>query len=588
MTAPGLLTIIKKAWCILSAQERRRWFLIAAFAIVASMLEVVTAIVIIGVVQSLTNPTQAEALFTRFELFPGLEIAQYMTILLLTFGGIFLFKNGFAAFETLWQNFTIQKINRSLKDRMLRRYSQAGYSFYQTKTSSHLLGIISGDIDMMTSSGLVALAIIISESCVLVSLSLTVVAINPQATLTILGISVVLAALFFKFLLPRFYKWGKEGQQATMDSYQALIEFFQGYKEILLYGQREKFLTRFDSISARRARSTARHLAAGSMPRIGIETVFVCIFIVTVLMLIRGGMESQQIAALMGAYIYAGFRMMPGLNRIIVQSGIIKLVAPNIERVYAEQQQLPAVSSIENIPGFTFDKSLVFDHVSFGYEGTGRHAVSDVSFEIKKGEIIGITGETGSGKSTLMDLILGLHPPSGGTIAVDGRYPVSCQQWHAMIGYVPQSIYLFDGTLRENILFGVAADDIAHVDLDRVIDSAQLRKLIDKLPSGLDTQIGERGVRLSGGERQRVAIARALCRQPSVLIFDEATSALDTETEARLVETINNIVEDRTVIMIAHRLTTLQNCDRIYVLSNSRIERVTSYGDLGRVVSSVN
>ncbi len=580
MKAPSLFSIISMIWKILDQHDRRRWAMIAGLAIITSTLEVITAVTIVGVVQALNAPEQATLLFQKLSLFPGYAPHQYMTILLLSFGAIFLLKNCFAAFEIFCQSLTIQSINQNMKMRMLKRYSEASYSFYQTRTSSHLLNVIGGDVDMTCASGLVALATITSESCVLIFLAAMITYINPQATLTIAGICLFVGGLFFFFLLPRFYKWGQINQQAAQETYQTLIEFFQGFKEILLYGRRGEFLNRFAIIFRRKAIATARNQAANSIPRIGIEIVFVMIFIVTVLTLISSGMPLHQIAGLMGAYLYAGFRMMPGLNRIIIQSSILKLVAPNIERILFEIQNMPTAAKIQDESDFRFDKDLTFDHVIFSYGSSDRAALKDISFTIKKGEIIGIAGETGSGKSTLIDMILGLHPPDSGIIMVDGKYSVNCRQWHSMIGYVPQSIYLFEGTLRENILFGADASEINEEQLRKIVAQSQLEKMIAALPSGIDTQIGERGIRLSGGERQRVAVARALVRNASVLVFDEATSALDNETEDRLVEMIDNVVKDRTVITIAHRITTLKNCDRIYVLNNGRIDRITDYQGL--------
>ena len=204
-----------------------------------------------------------------------------------------------------------------------------------------------------------------------------------------------------------------------------------------------------------------------------------------------------------------------------------------------------------------------------------RNALNQISFELNKGECIGIVGETGSGKSTFVDLMLGLLKPYQGSILVDNQYPVNAYQWHQKIGYVPQSIYLTDDTIAANIAFG--EQHIDELRLNTAIDAAQLSKFIDTLPEKTATIVGERGVRLSGGERQRIAIARALYRNPEILIFDEATSALDNDTEARLMSTIHEVSQNRTVIMIAHRLTTLRDCNRIIIMEKSEIKQVTDY-----------
>jgi ATP-binding cassette subfamily C protein len=231
-----------------------------------------------------------------------------------------------------------------------------------------------------------------------------------------------------------------------------------------------------------------------------------------------------------------------------------------------------------DLPDFQFDQDIEIKDLSFRYLNTEKDALSHVSLQIKKGECVGIVGETGSGKSTLVDLILGLLKPSHGSILIDGQYPVHSYEWHQKIGYVPQNIYLTDDTIEKNIAFGEKDIDLNRLNL--AIDAAQLRKFIDALPEGVKTVVGERGIRLSGGERQRIAIARALYRSPEVLIFDEATSALDNDTEARLMKTINAVSRDRTVIMIAHRLTTLKDCNRIVVMDKGTISQVTDYNSL--------
>jgi ATP-binding cassette subfamily C protein len=209
--------------------------------------------------------------------------------------------------------------------------------------------------------------------------------------------------------------------------------------------------------------------------------------------------------------------------------------------------------------------------------------LQQINLTISKGECIGIIGETGSGKSTLTDIILGLLKPNQGEVLVDDKFPVHSYQWHSRIGYVPQSVYLVDDTIAANVAFGDALAELNSEKLQHAIHGAQLQQFIEKLPNGVDTMVGERGVQLSGGERQRIAIARALYRDPEILIFDEATSALDNETESRLMDTIDAIHQKQlTIIMIAHRLTTLKNCSRIVVMKNGSIDRIISYNELSK------
>jgi len=282
---------------------------------------------------------------------------------------------------------------------------------------------------------------------------------------------------------------------------------------------------------------------------------------------------------ILSGYLYVGFRLMPGLNRIINQLNLFKSAIPSIERVHQEYTTVAAKENYINIPDFVFKKSICLQNISFSYLNIEKNVIKNVSLEINKGECIGIVGETGSGKSTLVDVILGLLKPHEGSVLIDEKYQVNSYQWHKKIGYVPQSVYLIDDTIEANIAFG--DKEVDELKLNIAIDAAQLRKFIDALPNGYKTIVGERGIRLSGGERQRISIARALYRNPEVLVFDEATSALDNETESRLMETINAVRQNHTVIMIAHRLTTLRDCDRIIVMENGFIKQITNYKLLG-------
>jgi ATP-binding cassette subfamily C protein len=263
---------------------------------------------------------------------------------------------------------------------------------------------------------------------------------------------------------------------------------------------------------------------------------------------------------------------MPGLNRIITQLNLFKSIIPSIERVYAEYTEISAKEHYVNVPEFQFEDAIYIKDVNFRYLNTAKNALTYVSLNIKKGECLGVVGETGSGKSTFIDIILGLLKPYEGSVLVDAKFPVNSFQWHQKVGYVPQSVYLIDDTIEANIAFG--EQNVDESKLNAAISSAQLTLFIKQLSAGAKTIVGERGIRLSGGERQRIAIARALYRNPEVLIFDEATSALDNETETKLVETIYTLSQDRTIIMVAHRLTTLKNCDRIVEIKDGNVEEV--------------
>jgi ATP-binding cassette subfamily C protein len=413
-----------------------------------------------------------------------------------------------------------------------------------------------------------------SEAVVFACLIGLIIYINPSLAVWIFAFGALVAFLLSKFLLPMFYLWGTRSREASMMSWQHLLQFFHGFKDVVLLGKRAAFIDAYKTHALEQAHLTAVQAGSKALPRLMIEVLFVAIFIFVIGFLSYNDQPIVNMVGVLGGYLYAGFRLMPGLNRIIMQVNILKGSIPSIDRVYDEYMHVAKPENYADVQNFTFRDALELHNVSCSYFGTDQKTLSDICLTIKKGERIGIIGETGAGKSTLIDVILGLLLPQEGQVLVDGKYPASSTQWHSHIGYVPQNLYLTDNTIEENIALGVKEDEINRKRLDAAVEAAQLSELLGKLPQGLKTAVGERGVRLSGGERQRVAIARALYRDPDVLIFDEATSALDNATEKRLMKTINAVSQDRTVIMVAHRLSTLNSCDRIITLKNGSIEAI--------------
>lgn len=563
---------------LLTKEEKIKWLGIVGFALCSSFFEVITASVIVVFAQVLNQPELGEKYLSKCGFVGDLSVGRSILYLAIIVGMLYLVKNIIAGIEAFYQNFSVQKMNYHFKNRLLHRYAEADYAFYLTRNSSLGLAVVGGDAELMFSAGMLSIAMILSEGFVFVFLILMMVCMNPTLALMIFAIGAILGAVIVKGLLPLFYRWGKGLQEASLLCNQNLLQFFHGFKEIILFGKREAFVGAYQECSLKKSRVQALQTATNVMPRLVIETLFVGIFVFAIAILCFDHESPIQMIGILGGYLYAGFRLMPGLNRIINQLNVFKGAIPSIDRVYNEYNAVVAKEHYENLPDFQFEKSIDLKDVSFRYPSTEKDALSNVSLNIEKGQSIGIVGETGSGKSTLVDLILGLLKPYQGMVHVDNKFTVNSYQWHQKIGYVSQSIYLVDDTIAANVAFG--EKEIDGDRLNSAINASQLRKFIDNLPEGERTIVGERGIRLSGGERQRIAIARALYRDPEVLIFDEATSALDNETEAKLMETIRSVSKNRTVIMIAHRLTTLKDCDRIIVMEKGKIKEVTQYNKL--------
>ncbi len=575
MKIPGFFQSVFKLRTLLRREEKATWIAITCFALLTSVFEILTATSIVVFAQVINQPDIGQNYLQR--VLPDLVVAPAQAILIFAvlIALVYFIKNSIAAAEVFFQNFSIQRMNYNFKVRLLGRYAHADYATFMRRNSTYSASVVGGDSELIFSTGVTSLASILSESVVFVCLMAMIVFMNPSLALVAFGMGAIIALVVAKVLLPLYYFWGKHLQETSIYSNQNLYQFFHGFKDIILLGKSDYFVNAYKYYSYRRARVQALQAATGALPRIVIEVLFIVLFVGVIAFLCFRYDNPAMMMGIMGGYMYAGFRLMPGLNRIINQMNNFKAITPSIERVYLEFQDVARDSQYDNIPAFSFNKAIQISDVSYRYPETEDDVLRGISFDIAKGSRVGIIGETGSGKSTLVDVLLGLLLPKTGQILVDDQYTVHSLQWHKMIGYVPQAIYLIDDTIAANIAFGEA--EVDQDKLKKAIRSAQLEALVSGLPEGVNTVVGERGMRLSGGERQRISIARALYHDPEVLIFDEATSALDNETEARLMATIDDISADRTVIMVAHRLTTLQKCDSIIVMNKGRVSDITNY-----------
>jgi ATP-binding cassette, subfamily B, bacterial PglK len=572
---PSIISAIKKISTLLTKEEKMKWLGIIAFALTTSFLEIITASTIVIFAQVLNQPEIGIKYLKKVGFVGNFSPGHTVFYIAIAVGIIYLIKNIVAAAEVFFQNFSIQKMNYTFKGKLLSHYAEIDYGFYLTRNSSFGMQVVSGDTEIMFANGMIPLANILSESTVFLGLTSMIIYINPPLALIIFSAGSLVSFGITKMVLPKFYIFGQKIQELSIQAAKNLIQFFHAFKDIILLGKKKYFIDAYQVHSYSKYRIQAIQTSINALPRIIIEVLFVGLFVTTIAFLCLNNDDPVKIIGTLGGYLYAGFRLMPGLNRIINQLNTFKSAIPSIDRVYSEYTMDATKENYIDSPKLQFDNDIALHNVSFKYLNTPKNALNKITVTIKKGEKLGIIGKTGSGKSTFVDIITGLLKHHNGTVLIDGKYQVNSYQWHKQIGYVSQSIYLIDDTIEKNIAFGEKQIDISKLKI--AIDAAQLTELINSLPDKEKTIVGERGIRLSGGERQRIAIARALYHNPEVLIFDEATSSLDTETESHLMETINDISKNHTVIMIAHRTTTLKNCDRILVLEKGKIKEFVTY-----------
>lgn len=584
LSAPSIFSAIQKLRFLLTKEEKIRWIWIFVISLITAFLELTTALAITVFAQILTNPDIYRKYLLSVGFSNNISPGRSVFYAAIIVGIVYLIKNIVSIMEVFFQNFSIQRMNYHFKNKLLHRYAKSDYEFYLNRNSALGIELVKSDTEQIFSFGMIALANILSEGLVFLCLISTIIYLKPALAFTIFAIGIILGCVITKILLPKFYNFGQKLQTAQIGTTQNLQQFFHGFKEIILSGKRDAFINAYKVYSKKKTDVQALQTSVNSLPRMIIEILFVGLFITSIALMCSEHESPIQMIGILGAYLYTGFRLMPGLNRIINQLNVFKSSIPNIERVYNECNVMDLKENYKNIPEFEFQSTITIKDIKFRYANTKKDALGQVSFKINKGDCIGIVGETGSGKSTLIDVILGLLKPYEGYVLVDEKFSVNSYQWHEKIGYVPQSLYLIDDTIEANIAFGEKKID--QKKLIEVIHSAQLSNFIKELPIGIKTIVGECGIRLSGGEKQRIAIARALYHQPEILIFDEATSALDNATETSLIKTIHTISQNRTVIMIAHRLTTLKYCDKIIVMESGTVKTITTYENLDKGVTN--
>lgn len=581
MLNTSMLQATKKLYRLMSSDNKAPLFKMLAFTSFMAFFEMITATVFALFSQVLVNPQTGKSMLSYFSLENTYTETQLILGFAIALGLVYLVKNSIGIVEIFFQHLTVQKINYQFKKKFLKRFINIDYKYYLTLNSMEGYAFVSRDADTSFCIGLGALTLLVSEALMAVALTAFIVILNPMLAFIVFGIGAISALILTKWLLPTFYKWGLKVQETALLGDKNLLQFFHAFKEIIVLNKKSHFINNYHQYSKMRAKIQAKQNAANVVPRFISELLFVGLFVVAIIYFTSQGTSSASMMGVLGGYLYVSFRMMPGLNRIITQLNTFKSVIPCIDRTYTEYFRNSEVAKYEDCPQLEFQRSIDLNDISFRYLGAEKSAIDGLSFQINKGECIGIIGKTGSGKSTLSDLILGLLGTDRGKILVDGKYPVCSKQWHQKIGYVQQTVYLIDDTIEANIAFGEPPEMIDKSRLEAAIDGAQLREFVQGQPKGLQAIVGDRGLALSGGERQRIAIARALYRDPEVFILDEATSALDQETERQIMQTVARIQKSKkTMIIIAHRLSTLKYCDRIIKVASGKIEKVLDYHEL--------
>lgn len=570
---------------ILTSQQKKYSLLLFIMSIIAALFEMIGVSVILPLMQafiSVDTLAQEPYIAPLINLF-HLETSDQI-IICVCIGIIIIYfaKNLYSALYVWASTKFSNKIMRELSVRILSAYMKQGYSFFVNNNSARLLRGLGGDVQSVHT--------IINEGFCFISKTLTILCIAAFIVMQTPVMAVYLLGLVaFCFLLTQLIfrkpmqKYGKVAREYAFRSNQASLEAIQGSKEVLVTNRQEYFVNEYLNCIIETNKANTRLAMGGAVPTNIIEAICVAGLMIAVAFQFVYMNNSMQLLGQIATIALAAFRILPSLG--VMLSAVNRLVyhAPALTAAYDTLYMVKNLEKNVNISEkkvvpekeFDFKNQIVLSHITFGYSRSKEKIINDLCITIPKGTSVAFIGTSGAGKTTLSDIILGLLKPQNGEILMDGiNIEDIGAAWHRIVGYVPQSIYMTDSNVRRNVAFGIEESQIDDEKVWKALEMSQLKSFVEGLPQGLDTKVGEWGVQFSGGQRQRIAIARALYGEPDILILDEATAALDTETEMAVMEAIEKLQGYKTLIIVAHRLTTIRKCDVIYeIIGGKAVKR---------------
>lgn len=565
-------TVLYKLSYILTKKQKKKSIIVFGAILIGSLMEMIGVSSMIPLITAMLYPEKLwenpyiVRIFETFQIGKDFPIFIIIGIAVML---VYIIKNMYLIFLSYVRSEFAGDVQQELSGRMMKAFMDRDYIFFLNTNSSELLRGISEDVARvhtvlnnlfkMVTDLLTIFAICLFIICTDVLMALSVIALAG-------GSLVVISLLFRK----RMKELGKERVRCETVLKQEAYQAFQGIKEITVMNRKQYFANRYSEGWRKQKKTVIGEAVASESPAYIIETVCVIGLMLAIFVRIGLGVEADSFFAQLAAFAVGAFKILPAVSKTTSTINLMNYYLPGVDAVYSNLNAVELYRKkekrvVSKVQYTDFKKELEIRNVSWEYPGTNKMVLRNLSMKVKKGTSVGLIGESGAGKSTLADIILGLLRPEEGEILLDGiNIKDLGTDWNAIVGYVPQTIYLIDDTVRKNVAFGMEDNKIDDGKVWKALEQAQLKEFVEELPNGLDTLVGERGVRFSGGQRQRIAIARALYENPKILVLDEATSALDNETEESVMESIEALQGYKTLIIVAHRLTTIQKCDAVY------------------------
>lgn len=578
--------ILKKLNVLLDKKQKLSMAGLLVLMLIGAVFEVASIGIVVPVVTIVMDENAIHdggLVQSLYEFLPVHTIRQFTIVIMLSLIAMFVLKNIFLYIQQKFMLSFVYGNQFSTSERLMKNYLRKGYEFYLNADTAVVQRNITSDVNNMYAL-ILALLQLVSEGIVFVCLVAVLLFQDPVMTVLV-TVVLLLVLLIIKIVLkPIMKRSGEDNQNFYSSLFKWISQTVQGIKEVKIAGKEQYFVDEYVVCGKGYVNAVQKYSLYNAIPRLLIETVMIICMVGYMLYLLLNGGNAQTMIPTLSAFAVAAMRLLPSANRINNQLNTIAFCEPffmgvsdslqdeiskdNVDMSFAREAQ-------EKLP---VKKCIELKDITYAYPNTEKLIFDHADMTIPVGSAVGIVGTSGAGKTTVVDILLGLLKTKTGHIYADGTdVMTNYRGWLKNIGYIPQMIFMLDGTIRENVAFGVHTEKIDEDRVWEVLAEAQLDTFVRNLPEGLDTQIGERGIRLSGGQRQRIGIARALYEDPEVLILDEATSALDNDTEAAIMDSINRLHGRKTLIIIAHRLQTIEKCDMIYRVENGKAKEVKEH-----------
>lgn len=578
------MKILQELNYIFNKKQKCKLFILFIAMLIGAALELVGVTAILPLIAAMTNPESIlqEEYFSYFYYALGFKnSSQFMIALCMLIIAVYLIKNVYIMLQNDIQYRFVFNNQVRISYRLMNAYMKQPYLFHAQHNSTELMRNVLNDTQTFFRAVLAAIQVV-TDLCVCVAILSVLFVADSFITISIIVLFGIFMFVYMKYFKKKLKQLGEQTRDYNADMAKYSLQAFGGIKEIQILNREQFFIDKFNYVSGKYATSQRKYNLMLALPKPAMEFLCVGGLLGVVAIRLYMGVDMEAFVAVLSAFAVAAFRMLPSVNKITANLGIIVFSAPSVDAIYEDLKAVEengkneeAIQKDSVILNLTHEISV--NNLEFCYPQKVEPVLKNVSISIPKNKSVAFIGPSGAGKTTLADIILGVMKPSKGSVTVDGvDVHENLHAWHQCLGYIPQTIYLTDDTLRNNIAFGIEEMEIEEDKLWKALEMAQLKEFAMSLPDGLETKVGEGGMRISGGQRQRIGIARALYNNPAVLVLDEATSALDNDTEEAVMEAVEHLSGNVTLIIIAHRLSTIKNCDYIYQVKNGTVELVDS------------